>query len=43
MASDAVLPDPSDLESVSPSVGRLITALGARVVHLLLTRLQKPG
>lgn len=42
MASNAEFPGPPDLGSASPSVARLLTALGARAVHLLLTHVRKP-
>ncbi len=42
MASSAVVPDPSDIESASPPVVRLVVALGVRMLHLLVARIQRP-
>jgi len=42
MASNAVVPGPSDIESASPSVVRLVVALGVRALHLLVGRIRRP-
>lgn len=42
MTPSTVVPAPPDLGSVSPSLARLVVALGVRAVRLLLTPIQRP-